>query len=273
MKIFSLGKFDKKLLLCLLFYLIVTTIMRLIKLYLSSLENYSINFSLERLLDMGCCVFFIIPEYIKRKRNKIKERKISEKEQDKINYNYTPPKTIGCKRIIFLITYIMFYCIFLYVIFICLSIFKEQTFIISGEGTKSLKIVYLMVLYKLFEKSEFYRHQYSSMIVIILMSIIRFIMNIHKYNWEFIFSDILISIFMAFLSPLLDMVLLFMMKYYMKYYYYSPYLICFILGIVFLIIESLALIIFQYIDCGETEFCKILSEKTVITNYLTTVNI
>ena len=219
---------------------------------------------MQLILEIGCNVFFIIPEFIKRNRNKIKEREKILKENTKINYNYTAPKKVEFKGIVYLIIYLIVYCISLYIRRIYSAIYKGQVFIINGEGTKSLKIVYLVILYKLFENNEFYRHQYLSMIIIILMGIVRFIMNIKKYNWEFIFPNTLIAIFMSFLSPLFDMLLFFMMKYYMKYKYYSPYFICFMLGIVFGILESLTLIIFRYIDYEENEVCKILSKETFI---------
>ena len=98
---------------------------------------------MQLILEIGCNVFFIIPECIKRNRNKIKEREKILKENTKINYNYTAPKKFEFKGIVYFIIYLMIYCISLYIRRIYSAIYKGQVFIINGEGTKSLKIVYL----------------------------------------------------------------------------------------------------------------------------------
>ena len=55
-------------------------------------------------------------------------------------------------------------------------------------------------------------------------------------------------------------------KYYMEYNYYSPLFIVFLIGFIFTFLSFIILVIFLFIDCGDSDNCKILFKGLSISN-------
>ena len=170
-----------------------------------------------------------------------------------------------------MILFFIFYLIYNYIYLINLQIYYEHSFIINGEITLSLRIVFLFLFSRFIDKSNFYRHQYVSMIIIVLMGIVRFIINIKQNNFTIKLPSQLLPLFIGIFHPFIDSVLFFIIKRYMKHKYYSAFLICFIFGIIISTISIIAFIIFSNINCGENDICEILSGKNVISESLTII--
>lgn len=263
MKLLSLGNFDKKIFFCLLTYLLLSLIITLIyRIYLSKEENIRINISLSILSEFFFNIFFIIPDLIIRKnKNKEETNGIS---FNTINYIFNNPYKINYKGIQYLFISFIILLIYFYGTDIYITIYKEPSAILKNDANKSLKIIYLFILSKLIDKSNFYKHQYLSLVIIALMGIIRFIMNALELNYEFKFPDFLLPLFFLFLFPFIESSIFFIIKHYMENKYYTPFFICFIMGIIISVISFIMFLIFTNIACGQSRVCEILSQKTII---------
>ena len=141
------------------------------------------------------------------------------------------------------------------------NINAEFSDLVLEEIYKFMDILCLLLLYRLMHKIMFYKQQYISLIIIILMGLIRFFrIYINKFKEEM--EDFLdyISFFFIIILPLIDSIKLFVLEKYMKYNNYSPFFICFLIGIVNLVFSIIFLIFFQIVDCGDSVICKLLSD-------------
>ena len=205
MKILYLGRLNKKIFLILFIFVVIVITTGLIEqFYLSTLTNYSINFSLKIIMFYGFDVFFFIPDN------------------------------------------------------------KEKAPLMNSEGICSFEIFYFPLLSLIIDKTEFYRHQYIPLLIMILMGIIRFIVNIKKINYEFIFPEDLFFLFLGLIIPLIDSVLFFSIQKYMKYKFYSPFFIYFLMGITNSVLALIIFIIYMNTDCGDNDICLILSKESII---------
>ena len=128
-----------------------------------------------------------------------------------------------------------------------------------------MDILFLLIFFRVFHKILFYKHQYISLIIIILTGLARFFrvfenfFHVRGKKIDFLTLGFII------LLPLIDSVKIYIIQKYMKYNYYSPYFILFLIGIIYLIISLIILIIFKNINCS-TDVCKSLSEINIDAN-------
>ena len=219
MKLISLGKFDKKIFIILLTYVIFALIFSLMNhFYFNKLQNKSVklNISLSIIIKKSFCVFFSIPEYLIRKRDKIKIKEYNKKEDNKILYIFTKPKQMNFKGFPFLCLCFLFYLAFNYYFQnIYLSFHYERIFLyFNNEGYSSIILIFFFLLSKIIDKNIFYRHHYAPMVIIILMGIMRYIMNLNRLNYEFIFPDDLIIFLILLLNTLSESIFYFMKERY-----------------------------------------------------------
>ena len=87
-------------------------------------------------------------------------------------------------------------------------------------------------------KTNFYRHQYFSLLLLIAMGLSKYLIQI------FFFQNIEFNIFLliqVLLYPLLESIFYFFIEKYMKHKYFSPFFINFIIGFIFTMIGIIAL--------------------------------
>ena len=268
----SLGKIDKKIFFCLLAYLLLSLLLSLMyRIYFSKKENDRINISLSIFSEFFLNVFFIIPELIIKKNKNTNKEETNRISVNTINYIFNNPNKKNYKGFQYLFISFIILVIYFYGSDIYMAIYREQSSILRNDSNKSLKIIYLFILSKLINKSNFYKHQYLSLALIALMGVIRFIINILELDYEFKFPDFLLPLFFLFLFPLIESAIFFIIKQYMEYKYYSPFFICFVMGIVISAISLIMFLIFAFIECGESQVCEVLSAKTVISENITYV--
>ena len=147
---------------------------------------------------------------------------------------------------------------------------KLESELIFDEAFKFIDALFLVLIFRLFHKIIFYKHQILSMIIILLVGLVRFIIQIfykHKEN-NFKYDTIFFIIFF----PFIDSIQIYVLQKYMKYNYYSPYFICFLIGIIHLIINFIILISLYGINCGDsffTDICNLLSKINIEPNFET----
>ena len=128
-----------------------------------------------------------------------------------------------------------------------------------------MDILFLLIFFRVFHKILFYKHQYISLIIIILTGLARFFRVFEYFFHEEGKEFGIITLGFIILLPLIDSVKIYIIQKYMKYNYYSPYFILFLIGVTYLIVSLIILIIFKNINCS-TEICKSLSEINIESN-------
>ena len=202
------------------------------------------NIPLILIITHSSLIFFIIIECRVRKlfnkketnENELKDGKRKGKELKLI---YNKSKKVNIKEPLNLILMILLELIYDTSLLAYQKKEEEQSELVIAEIYKFMDILFLLIFFRVFHKILFYKHQYISLIIIILTGLI--------------------------LLPLIDSVKIYIIQKYMKYNYYSPYFILFLIGVTYLIVSLIILIIFKNINCS-TEICKSLSEINIESN-------
>ena len=125
-----------------------------------------------------------------------------------------------------------------------------------------MDILFLLIFFRVFHKVIFYKHQYISLIIIILTGLTRFFRVFENFFHERGKKIGFLTLGFIILLPFIDSIKIYVIQKYMKYNYYSPYYILFLIGIIYLIVSLIILIIFKSINCS-TDICKSLSEINI----------
>ena len=267
MKILSIGNFDKKIFIIIFINLLINCLSKLTyEFYYSKLSDYYMNRSLQIIIDFGLTIFFFIPEYFLRKRYIAKEKATDIKWDNKIIYIFSKQKKINFKAFLFIVLFFIIYLVYLYGSELFFILYDEKSYLVENEFTNSIIIIFFILFTRIVDKSEFYRHHYIPMIIMISMGIIRFGFTIKGKNYEFNFPDDLLYLFLGLLFTLIQALFYFIIQRYMKYKYYSPFIIISIMGTIFSVIALIIFLIFMNIDCEDSGIWGILSKKTISKN-------
>lgn len=133
------------------------------------------------------------------------------------------------------------------IIFLILIIKKEKY-----NETISLyyyfELIFLFLFSKIMYSIQLYKHQYFSLMILTVSALAKFIylhyeMDIDDFFWYLIFhilGSILKSVFNVYIKGL------------MEYKYYSPYKVCYIYGLINLIIMAVIYVLFSFIPCDDS---------------------
>lgn len=274
MKLFSIGKLDKKLFIFLLISIITEISLSLVNYCFTDNDKDTINnVFLKNIISTGSYIFFIFPLFITKCSSK---RKHESKDNDKIirkfSYIYNSPiKLQKSRNLIIATSLIMLY--FIYPIFcnIFVATNKEHLKYGSNEYYSVIDIFYLYLIFKFKHKIIFYKHQYLSMILMVIMEIIRYFSKIFKNIKEasFDFPKDLLYLVPIILFPLVDALKNYSLKYFLQHFYFSEYFIGFLVGIIYTFFSVILLIIFFNINCEGWEICPcfLLSENKSISGF------
>ena len=283
MKLISLGKIDKKFFLFLFLYIIISSLMFSIGLYIDNEENNKIeNILLNRIINYSCFIFYILPEYIiKNKSSTSKqendEKNINDYKNQIIYLQYNKPKIMNTKSYLYLLFLLSLNYIIDFGLDVCSVIYSENYKLFLNEFQIAICIFYFYLIFRILDKMTFYRHQYLSFLMIFFIDLIRFfflIFLIKRINFDFP-SDLL-SLIPLIVIPAIRSFQFYLMKRYMQYKYLSPFFLIFLLGLVYVFISIILLPIFLNIDCGtkiKPLLCEIqdVSTLNVILNILSAI--
>ena len=269
MKLLSCGKVNLKIYIYIIIYALIELSFSLLNLYFQNNENDEINnVFINKIISFGFGVIIGIPALV-LKNIKSKNKNIENKSKSKITYIfYNPYKQLSSRKLLFSILLIIIY----YIYSIACDLFSKSHMELlkygSNEYYGSMDIFYLYLIFKFKHKIVFYKHQYLSLIIIILMELIRYFFELFLFkgvslNFK---SDDLFSLIPLVIFPVFDTLENYFLKYFMEYYYYSPVFICFLRGIVYAVISIIMVAIFLNINCTGFiwDFCLFLSENKSI---------
>ena len=228
------------------------------------------NIQLILIITHSSLIFFIIIECRVRKlfnkketnENELKDGKRKGKELKLI---YNKSKKVNIKGQLNLILMILLELIYDTSLLAYQKKEEEQSELVIAEIYKFMDILFLLIFFRVFHKILFYKHQYISLIIIILTGLARFFRVFEYFFHEEGKEFGIITLGFIILLPLIDSVKIYIIQKYMKYNYYSPYFILFLIGVTYLIVSLIILIIFKNINCS-TEICKSLSEINIESN-------
>ena len=256
MKLISLGNINKKFFRLAYFYLAVILFLNITSYILNYMEASIDNMPLLLIICHCPLLLCIFEEDYFKKKSTDKKRESVSIINNKINYlsdNYTP---YNKKKLIILILMIILDYIYDAGLIYFQKIKAKESELVFSEIFKFMDTLFLFIFFRVFHKIIFYRHQYISLFIIILMGLIKFSYKIIFYkNPDFYLIGFII------LFPLIDSVNNYFFQKYMFYEYYSPNIILFSIGIIYLFISAPIFIIFHYVDCGDSQLCELLSSR------------
>ena len=134
------------------------------------------------------------------------------------------------------------------------------------------ELIFIFLLSKYIYKTEFYKHQYYSILILTAVSFTKFFVeNIENLKTE-VFKYIRIFLVLIFLSFINSLILVFV-KGLMQYKYISPYKTVYSMGFINFIILAIIYIILTFIPC-EAYTCKVEYDgKKYVANILSMFNI
>ena len=188
------------------------------------------NIPLILIITHSSLIFFIIIECRVRKlfnkketnENELKDGKRKGKELKLI---YNKSKKVNIKGQLNLILMILLELIYDTSLLAYQKKEEEQSELVIAEIYKFMDILFLLIFFRVFHKILFYKHQYISLIIIILTGLARFFRVFEYFFHEEGKEFGIITLGFIILLPLIDSVKIYIIQKYMKYNYYSPYFI------------------------------------------------
>ena len=228
------------------------------------------NIPLILIITHSSLIFFIIIEcrvrkLFNKKETNENELKDSKRKGKELKLIYNKSKKVNIKEPLNLILMILLELIYDTSLLAYQKKEEEQSELVIAEIYKFMDILFLLIFFRVFHKILFYKHQYISLIIIILTGLARFFRVFEYFFHEEGKEFGIITLGFIILLPLIDSVKIYIIQKYMKYNYYSPYFILFLIGVTYLIVSLIILIIFKNINCS-TEICKSLSEINIASN-------
>ena len=258
-KYISCGKFDKKYIYIYLIYTLVVLLLLLTFVFVFSTPSdnaeykdiYNINILFFVFLSFFGQSLFIIVEFILNhyifENNKNPQTLSPQKSSLLIEYifnDYSDRITnkdiiiIGCVSVIFLFVDTT------KAVISSLRIVKNEQKLIFNEEYYFFQLFFLFVLSIYIYKMKYYKHQYFSIVVILIMGIIRYLIKI-TYDFEnfiFILFQVLITFLESFVIVYSKML--------MEYKFFSPYKTCYVFGIINSILILIIYLISTLIPCN-----------------------
>ena len=94
---------------------------------------------------------------------------------------------------------------------------------------------------------KFYKHQICSILLIIFIGICRYLLKIFYYYGSFKIKNLLLYIFLEIIAGIFDSIVIIYIKALMEYKFFSPYKICYTIGLINTIIIIILMSIFSSI--------------------------
>ena len=280
MRIISIGNIDKKFLIFSLIYVIIIVALNILSLAFRKIKLRPGNIPLILIMSHGFLIFFVIFECILKKsmKKKVKEEIINKRntidEESEKKLIFNDSNKVDIKNFFILVFMIILELAYDTGLLCYQKVKHDQSELVLGEIYKFMDILFLLILFRCFHKIIFYRHQFISLIVVIVTGFSRFFQVFENFFGEGDDDSVnknldYMTLGFIILLPIIDSIKIYVIQKYMKYNFYSPYFICSLIGIIYLIISLVILIIFRNKDClKDDNICKSLSEIEIDNNIL-----
>ena len=265
MKLITFGKLNKKFLLLASIYIALNLFLNISSIFLQKLidkENKILrNIPIMLIIIHGSLVVFVFFECWLRKTTSNRFREINNNENNLITSRYfdRTQKKANLKKFLVLVLIIILDYIYDAGIMYYQLKYEKHSELVFGEVSKFLDVFFLLCIFRCFHKILFYRHQYISLLLITIMGLGRFFIPL-SYDDDYLKNMInnvdYLSFIFIIIFPFIDSIGIYFLQKYMIYNYYSPFYICFLIGLIFLVISIIFLFALNN-HCGD--FCQYLS--------------
>jgi len=142
-----------------------------------------------------------------------------------------------------------------------------KDFIYIDEYYNILEFIFLIISSKFIFKTRYYKHQYTSVIIIFIFEIIRYSVKFEQY---FKFDNFILVYFLQMIRAFIDSVFIGYSKVLMNHKFFSPYKVTYIFGIINLISIAAIYFIISFISINkDSSLCfKEYKGKCYIDNFL-----
>ena len=278
MKLISFTKSNFTFLLYSLLYLLIMLLLNFASSYLQNLnknmEEIAKKIPLMLLINHFFLSFCIFEKVIKSKKKTEKKaihnQNIIDENQSRKDLIYNAPendvKILTNKKLV------LFFSMFILDYFYNASLmyyqkkYEENTDLVFSQIYKFLDVLFLLLLFKLFEKIQFYKHQYISLSIIIISGLGNFFIRIffeEKINNEMTNKIGLMTFIFLIGCPFIDSIKIYYFKRLMNYYFISPPHIGYLMGFFHLIISAVLMTIFYFVDFDNSDIKKFFSIKVL----------
>ena len=128
----------------------------------------------------------------------------------------------------------------------------------------NFEILFLFLLSKIMYNIKFYRHQYLSIVILVILELIRLIIDNFKKGTDKFFIILIYHIIYSFFKSLMTVYI----KGLMEYKYFSPYKACYKFGLINLIIVFIIHIIVTLIPCKSNMCVAVYHETSYFGNII-----
>ena len=265
MRLISFGKTNKKFWVYVLAYIAVTIALNTISIILQNsdqnIKNNLKNIPLMIIIIHASLILLIFLECWLRNafpHNSEDENEDSDN-NNKIIYIFNNPRKVNynLNQLLILILIIVLDYIYDAGIMYYQKKNKQKSELVFGEIYKFIDVFFLFLFFRIFHKIYFYKNQIVALIIIIIVGFGKFfnkifydedLKEIIQNNFDFRIISLIIFF------PLIDSIKMFVLQKYMIYHYYSPMIICILIGFIYLFISIILIVIFYNISC-ESEAC------------------
>ena len=271
MKFISFTKANWKFLIFAVAYLVIMLLLNFMSFYLENLstnmENISKKIPLMISINHFFLVFLAIKKCIDDRKDKKKIIKEEPQTESKIELIYDPNNNeLRLSKRTIILVFVMFFLDYLYngLLMYYQKKYKENASLVFSQFYKFLDLFFLLLLFKFFAKCSVYNFQYFSLSIIIISGLGKTFINIYfdkKINEEINAKFSLTSFIILFTCSILDSIKLYFFKNFMEYKYISPISIGYLSEFLYLIISSILMCIFFFVDFGVSDIKEYFSLK------------
>ena len=241
-------------------------------------NNVENNFNIINIMSYtffsGLCEsFMIIPDLILKRKIKSEKNYSSKKKPNSnisIKYIFHPnTASFSLKEKIYFVSVALLKLI-LDIIFILYQYYFSKFYLLIMVLTYyfHFELICLFLLSKLMFNTKYYRHQYFSIIVLVVVGLVKFILYFFDKGLGYFFIHLLIHLTYSSFKSVLTVY----MKGIMEYKYMTPYKACYLMGIINFIITTIVYIIVTFYPCDNT-LCKVeYNNKKYFGNILAILN-
>ena len=131
----------------------------------------------------------------------------------------------------------------------------QSDIIIENYG---LDYFFIFIISIIYFKNSYYKHQYISFIIIIVLAIIRFFIRLDHYQFfSFNTKDIIIESFLIILNSFFNSFYFVFFKVLIEKYYFSSFKLLYLFGFINVVIFLILIITFTFIPCERNILCSI----------------
>jgi len=256
-KYIALGDFNKKYFIIFIIFLITCSIEYFLISYIDKITNYRTKFRTNKLLSSTltyigqflCFIPLIITKICNYKKSSITSK--NNKSSFKIKYIFNNSNNLITFKDKILIIIICSLLLVNDIINILISYLIKIGGILYNQEFYFMEYLFLFLISKYIFNLNYYKHQYYSIIFIILFGLLKYLVKLYcEVNLKDKYKEIILILLLQIMQAFIDSYTIGNVKILMGSKYLSPYLICSIFGLINGLITIISYFIVSYFPCN-----------------------